>query len=59
MRSKITTERIEEGQLFFHPANIQEHALREFKIRLKKYLRINSDLTRITKVTKIVILCNK
>lgn len=36
MRSKITTERIEEGQLFFHPKDIQEPILSEYHRRLKK-----------------------
>ncbi len=30
MKSKITTEKIEEGQLFFHPADTQEKVLKTF-----------------------------
>lgn len=36
MRSKISTERIWDKQLFFHPANTQEKVLSEYRKRLKK-----------------------
>ena len=35
MKSKISTERIGEGQLFFHPANTGEWVMGEFQKRLK------------------------
>lgn len=36
MKSKISTERIGDKQLFFHPANTQEKVLTEYRKRLKK-----------------------
>ena len=36
MRSKITTEKIGEHQLFFHPQNTQDRALGEYQKRLQK-----------------------
>lgn len=41
MRSKISTERIGDTQLFFHPQNTQDWVLKEYRKRLKK-LRITS-----------------
>lgn len=41
MRSKITTEKIGEYQLFFHPKATQEWVLKEYQKRLKR-LRITS-----------------
>ena len=36
MRKKISTERIGQTQLFFHPANTQNYVMREYQKRLKK-----------------------
>ena len=36
MRPKITTEKIGEHQLFFHPQNTQELVLAEYQKRLRK-----------------------
>ena len=36
MRKRISTERIGEHQLFFHPANTQELVLAEYRKRIKK-----------------------
>ena len=41
MRSKITTERITEHQLFFHPQNTGEWVMREYQKRLRKLKILN------------------
>ena len=41
IRSKITTERITEHQLFFHPQNTGEWVMREYQKRLRKLKILN------------------